>query len=91
MSYKIIPGLRVKFRTEQREDGVWAVATVWNEEQQKPVQELARLWFGDHKPELVLYHQWVDTVSAWFMRMLEQRSGVQGIVHKRHAPNYHGE
>ena len=89
---KLIPieGVRVKFRTDERDGRRIATATIWKDD--APLHEIATLDLAlVEAPGDVSYQGWVDSISDAFHRWLSRRTGIEGITGKRQAPRYKGE
>ena len=89
---KLVPveGVRVKFRTEERDGRRLATATIWLDD--KPLQEIATLDLDlVERPVDPAYQGWVDSISRAFNLFLSRRTGLDGIATKRQSPRYKGE
>jgi len=89
---KLVPieGVRLKFRTETRDERPTATATIWLDD--RPLCEIATLDLGlVDRPGDPTYQGWVDAVSAAFHGMLSRTTGIEGLTGKRLAPRYKGE
>lgn len=85
-----IDGVRLKFRTEERDGRRVATATIWIDEEAE--QEIATLDLDlVERPGDSHYQDWVDSISAAFRAWLARRLGVGHIVGRRRAPDYKGE
>lgn len=92
MAKKLIPieGVRVKFRTDERDGRRVATAAIWLEDRQ--LQEIATLDLElVESPGDASYQGWVDSISTAFNLYLSRRTGLKGIATKRRKPSYEGE
>lgn len=91
MKFETIPGVRLKIRAMEDEEGRrWVVANIWDDTNKVAVAEFASLHI-DGEEDAEQYNAWVDATSALFMSRLGRAIGVDGIVHKRRKPDYTGE
>lgn len=89
---KLVPfdGVRVKYRTDERDGRRLATATIWMDD--APLLEIATLDLElIERPGDPAYQAWVDLVSSAFHAWLSRRTGIEGITGKRQAPRYAGE
>lgn len=84
-----VPGVRLKYRTFERDEALWVSATIWVDD--APRAEIATLRVDDLGPGSPLYHAWVDATSAIFNARLSAITGLDGFVSRREAPRYKGE
>ena len=85
-----IPGIRVKYRTEERNGRPTATATIWKDDE--PLAEIATLdLMLVERPGDPRYQEWVDAVGAAFRDWLRRTTGIEGVETKRQKPRYHGE
>lgn len=88
--YTELEGVRVKFRTEDRNGQRLATATLWIDG--KPYQEIATLDLAlVERPGDPTCQGWVDAVSAVFNAWLARATGLPGLETRRRAPDRKGE
>jgi hypothetical protein len=88
--HEIIPGIRVKYRTEERDGRRIATATIWVDN--KPLREIATFDLALSKdPGDPAYQGWVEAIGNAFRLMLSRATGLDGIMTKRRKADYKGE